>query len=343
MRVHRPGEPPFGRGGTFAHLPLVLDPAQLAGADVAILGAPTDELVTNRPGARFGPRAIRNADYLWETSRPNMDVGLDPFEVLAVVDHGDVEVVPGYAELTHRTLRQAVSGIAAAGAVPLVLGGDHSIAHPDVGAVADHLKPEPLGLIHFDAHADDAYEEPRLNHGTPLRLLVEEGSLRGEHVVQVGLRGYWPPPSDFEWARSQGFRWYLMDDVYVRGIDEVIDDVLRDVERLPHVFLSVDIDVCDPAFAPGTGTPEPGGLQARELLRAVRRIAAAVPLAGMEVVEVSPPFDQAEITALLAHRVVLEALSGIALRRLGRGPEPERSRSLGSASRAGPPGSRDGA
>ena len=327
MRVHRPGEPPFGRGGTFAHLPLVLDPADLAGADVAILGAPTDELVTNRPGARFGPRAIRNADYLWETSRPNMDVGLDPFEVLAVVDHGDVEIVPGYAELTHRALRQAVSSIAAAGALPLVLGGDHSIAHPDVGAVADHVKPEPLGLIHFDAHADDAYEEPRLNHGTPLRLLVEEGSLRGEHVVQVGLRGYWPPPSDFEWARSQGFRWYLMDDVYVRGIEEVIDDVIRDVARLPHVFLSVDIDVCDPAFAPGTGTPEPGGLQARELLRAVRRIAAAVPLAGMEVVEVSPPFDQAEITALLAHRVVLEALSGLALRKLGRGPEPERSQS----------------
>lgn len=326
MRVHRPGEPPYGRGGTFADLPLVLDPAELAGADVAILGAPTDELVTNRPGARFGPRAIRNADYLWETSRPNMDVGLDPFEVLAIVDHGDVEIVPGYAELTHRALRQSVSGIAAAGALPLVLGGDHSIAHPDVGAVADHLKPEPLGLIHFDAHADDAYEEPRLNHGTPLRLLVEEGSLRGEHVVQVGLRGYWPPPSDFEWARSQGFGWYLMDDVYVRGIDEVIDDVLRDVEGLLHVFLSVDIDVCDPAFAPGTGTPEPGGLQARELLRAVRRIAAAVPLAGMEVVEVSPPFDQAEITALLAHRVVLEALSGMALRRLGRGPEPERSR-----------------
>lgn len=326
MRVHRPGEPPFGRGGTFAHLPLVLDPAELAGADVAILGAPTDELVTNRPGARFGPRAIRNADYLWETSRPNMDVGVDPFEVLSIVDHGDVEIVPGYAELTHRALRQAVSSIAAAGALPFVLGGDHSIAHPDVGAVADHVKPEPLGLIHFDAHADDAYEEPRLNHGTPLRLLVEEGSLRGEHVVQVGLRGYWPPPSDFEWARSQGFRWYLMDDVYVRGIDEVIEDVLRDVEGVPHVFLSVDIDVCDPAFAPGTGTPEPGGLQARELLRAIRRIAAAVPLAGMEVVEVSPPFDQAEITALLAHRVVLEALSGMALRRLGRSPEPERSR-----------------
>lgn len=323
-RVHRPGEAPYGRGGTFAQLPLELEAGELAGADVAILGAPTDELVTNRPGARFGPQAIRNADYLWGTSRPNIDVGLDPFEILTVVDHGDVEVVPGYPERTHRAIREAVGAIAGAGAVPIVLGGDHSIAHPDVGAVAAHLQPEPVGLIHFDAHADDAYEEPRLSHGTPLRLLVEEGSLRGEHVVQAGLRGYWPPPSDFEWARSQGFRWFLMDDIQGRGVEPVVEEVLRGLEGLPHVFLSVDIDVCDPAFAPGTGTPEPGGLQARELLRAVRRIASSAPLAGVEVVEVSPPFDPAGITALLAHRVVLEVLSGMALRRAGGQARPER-------------------
>jgi len=213
----------------------------------------------------------------------------------------------------------------AAAPVPIVLGGDHSIAHPDVGAVAAAHEPEPVGLIHFDAHADDAFEEPRLNHGTPLRLLVEEGSLRGEHIVQIGLRGYWPPPPDFDWAREQGFRWYAMEEIVDRDIEPVIDDVLLDMRNVPHVFLSVDVDVCDPAFAPGTGTPEPGGLQARELLRAVRRISASVPLAGLEVVEVSPPFDVAGITALLANRVVLEALSGMALRRLGRGPAPQRS------------------
>lgn len=325
MRVHRRGEPPYGRGGTFAGLPLALDPGQLAGTDVAIVGAPTDELVTNRPGARFGPRAIRNAEYLPSSSRPSIDLGVDPFETLSVVDYGDVEVTPGYPEITHQAIRDAVSDVMTAGAIPIVLGGDHSIAHPDVGAVADHLKPEPLGLIHFDAHADNAYEEPRLTHGTPLRLLVEEGSIRGEHIVQVGLRGYWPPPSDFAWAREQGFRWYLMDEIYERGIEAVIGDVLRDVEKIPHVFLSVDVDVCDPAYAPGTGTPEPGGLQARELLRAVRRIAAAVPLAGVEVVEVSPPYDHSEITALLAHRVVEQALCGIALRRLALEPAPERS------------------
>ncbi|HET6776750.1 MAG TPA: arginase family protein, partial [Actinomycetota bacterium] len=136
-RVHRPGEPPYGRGGTFAQLPLVLEAEGLAGADVAILGAHTDELVTNRPGARLGPQAIRNADYLWGTSRPNMDVGVDPFEILSVVDHGDVEVVPGYPELSHRGIRESVAAIVGAGVVPIVLGGDHSIAHPDVGAVAE--------------------------------------------------------------------------------------------------------------------------------------------------------------------------------------------------------------
>jgi agmatinase len=191
--------------------------------------------------------------------------------------------------------------------------------------VAAHVAPEPLGLLHFDAHADDAYEEPRLSHGTPLRLLVEEGSLKGEHIVQIGLRGYWPPPSDFEWARQQGFRWHLMDEIHERGMAPVMDEVLAAQAGLGHVFLSVDIDVCDPAHAPGTGTPEPGGLTARELLRAVRRIATELPLAGMEVVEVSPPYDHADITALLAHRVVLEALSGIALRKHGRTPSPQRS------------------
>ena len=325
--VNRPDEPAYAGLATFAKLPLVLDAEGLRGADVAIVGAPTDELVSYRPGARFGPRAIRASDPIaWSPpSMPNMDVGVDPFEVLTVLDHGDVPPTPGYPHVTHDAIRRTVAGICAAGAVPIVLGGDHSIAHPDVGAVADHVAPAPVGLIHFDAHADDAYEEPRLSHGTPLRLLVEEGAVRGEHVVQIGLRGYWPPPSDFAWARAQGFRWHLMDEIHERGLGPVLDDALAEIAEVPHVFLSVDVDVCDPAFAPGTGTPEPGGLTARELLRAVRRIATEVPLAGMEVVEVSPPYDHADVTALLAHRLVLEALSGMALRRLGREPQPERS------------------
>ena len=219
MDPSRPNEAAYAGIPTFGKLPLVLDPAGLAGIDVAILGAPTDELVSDRPGARFGPRAIRASDPIgWSPpSMPNMDVGADPFEVLNVVDHGDVPTVPGYPLATHDRIRAMVAAVCAAGAIPIVLGGDHSIAHPDAGAVAAHVAPEALGLIHFDAHADDAYEEPRLSHGTPLRLLVEEGSIRGEHIVQIGLRGYWPPPSDFAWARDQGFTWHLMDEIHERG------------------------------------------------------------------------------------------------------------------------------
>ena len=328
MEIGRPNEPSYAGGGTFSKLPLVLDPAELAGVDVAIVGAPTDEAVSHRPGARFGPRAIRLADP--NATRPSsawhMDLGLDPFEALRVVDHGDAPVIPADRERSHAAIRATVAGVVAAGAIPIVLGGDHSIAHPDVGAVAEAKRPGRVGLIHFDAHADDADEiyGVKHSHGTPLRRLVEEGSVRGSDIVQVGLRGYWPGPEEFAWARAQGFRWYRMDDVHERGIEAVVTDVLADLADMEHVFLSVDIDVCDPAVAPGTGVPEPGGLAARDLLRAVRRIASVAPLAGMEVVEVAPPFDHAEVTALLAHRVVLEALSGIALRRGGRAAAPER-------------------
>jgi agmatinase len=330
--VSRPGEPAYaGAGATFCKLPLLLDRTELEGVDVAILGAPIDETVTNRPGARFGPRAIRLADVGGGSRQPNMDVGVNPFDVLTVVDCGDAEIVPADARKSHEALRKAVGEICAAGAVPVVLGGDHSIAHPDVGAVADHLRrTQPgasLGLVHFDAHADDAPDlyGVTLSHGTPLRLLVEEGSLEGRNIVQVGLRGYWPDPEDFAWAREHGFRWHLMEEISERGMDAVMDDVVAAAKEWDHVFLSFDIDVCDPAFAPGTGVPEPGGMTAREAIRAVRRLAWQVGLSGMEVVEVSPPYDHAEITALLANRLVLEALSGLALRRLGREPRPERS------------------
>ncbi|MEX1047321.1 MAG: agmatinase [Actinomycetota bacterium] len=324
MRVNRPDEPGYAGIPTFGRVPLVLEPGELDGADVVIVGAPTDELVTHRPGARFGPRAIRESDPLGVMARPNMDVGVDPFVVLKVVDFGDVVPNPGYPLETHAGVRESVKLIREKGAVPVVLGGDHALAHPDVGAVSQVVGAESLGLIHFDAHADDG-DEQMLNHGTPLRKLVEEGSILGKNIVQVGLRGYWPSPEEFEWAREQGFRWHLMKEVIERGIEAVTDEVLSAMSGLDHVFLSVDIDVCDPAFAPGTGFPEPGGMQARELLQSVRRIALELPLTGMEIVEVAPPYDHADITALLANRVVMEVLSGIALRKSGRAPRPELS------------------
>jgi agmatinase len=324
VKLTRPNEPAYAGIITFSQVPLALDPTELAGADVVVVGAPIDETTVVRPGARYGPRGIRTAGY--GAGLPNMDLGVSPFEELTILDHGDAPVVPADAAKSHEAIRGAVSDIMSAGAIPVVLGGDHSIAHPDVGAVAAALRPAEVGLIHFDAHADDAkdlYGVVR-SHGTPMRLLVEEGSVKGENVVQVGLRGYWPGPEEFEWARAQGFRWHLMEEIHERGIRPVTEDLIAGMAGLDHVFLSVDIDVCDPAFAPGTGAPEPGGLSARDILWCVRRIACELPVAGLEVVEVSPPYDNAEITALLAHRVVLEVLSGVALRKTDREPQPER-------------------
>jgi guanidinopropionase len=325
--LNRGSEPAYaGVGLTFARVPLVLEPEGLAGADVVVVGAPIDETTVVRPGTRYGPRAIRQADVSGSGGRPHMDLGVDPFEVLRVVDYGDAEIVPADAARTHEAIRRAVGDIMRAGGVPVVLGGDHSLLHPDAGAAAEHLRPASLGVIHFDAHADDAEDlyGVRRSHGTPVRLLVDEGSVRGEHVIQVGLRGYWPGPEEFAWAREQGLVWFTQGEIEERGFDTVIDDVIRLARAPEHVWLSVDIDVVDPGAAPGTGAPEPGGLTPNELLRAIRRIAVDVGFAGMEVVEVSPPYDQAEVTALLANRVVLEALSGLALRRLGREPQPER-------------------
>jgi agmatinase len=319
-------EPAFAGSTTFQKVPLVAEPEGLRGADVVIVGAPMDEFVTYRPGARFGPREIRIAnDAGAEPKMPHMDLGVDPFAVLRVVDYGDAHVVPGDPAASHEGIRRAVAEIVAAGSVPVILGGDHSIAHPTISAVAAPRPRGTLAVVQFDTHADTATENwgvPRA-HGTPFRHLVDEGHLPGDRLVQVGLRGYWPGAPEFDWARAAGVRWHRMDEVERDGIGRVIERVLDEVAGADALFLSVDVDVLDPAFAPGTGTPEPGGMSTRELLYAVRTIACARDLAGMEVVEVSPPYDHASITALAANRVVMEALSGIALRRSGADPRPE--------------------
>jgi agmatinase len=327
VRVNRETEPSYaGPGATFCKVPLVLDPKELAGADVAIVGAPLAETTTGRPGARFGPRAIRLADMGGAERGYHLDVGVEPFDALTVVDYGDAEVVPADPARSHAAIRRAVREILDAGALPVVLGGDHSILHPDAGAAADHHGAGRVGVIHFDAHADDAETlwGVRRSHGTPVRLLVDEGAVPGRDIVQVGLRGYWPGREEFAWARDQGLVWFTQGEIDERGFHTVLEDAVRLGSRPERTWLSVDIDVVDPGYAPGTGVPEPGGLTPRELLTAVRRVAREVELAGVEVVEVSPPYDQAEVTSLLAHRVVMEVLCGRALRRLGRSPSPER-------------------
>jgi len=326
VKINRTGEPGYAGMTTFEKVPLVLDPQKLSGADVAILGAPMDDAVTHRPGARFGPRAIRSAiEGGGEPGGWDMDLGIDLFAELTVVDHGDAAVIPADAVRSHAAIYEAVRGIVAAGAIPIVLGGDHSIAYPDIKAVAEAHPPGDVAVVQFDTHADTASEiwGVKHSHGSPFRHLITDGILPGNRLVQVGLRGRWPYPAEFSWMRAAGVRWYRMEQVIERGIDAVVEAVLRDVAGASHLFLSVDVDVLDPAFAPGTGTPQPGGMSTRELLRAVRSLAARRGLIGMDVVEVCPPYDHADVTALAARQVVLDALSGLALHRSGREARPE--------------------
>ena len=318
----------FGPDVTFLGVERVslADHEALAGADVVILGAPFDGGTSHRPGARFGPQAIREACYLpHDGSRPHLALRVDALQDIRVLDAGDVEMYSGDIETALGNLEEAVATVARAGAMPLILGGDHSIALPDARGVAHHHGFGRVSMIHFDAHADTGDIEfgSLYGHGQPMRRLIESGALRGDRFLQMGLRGYWPGPETLAWMAEQRMRCYEMTEIGARGLDACLDEAFEiAVDDCDAVFLSVDIDVCDPGHAPGTGTPEPGGLSSRDLLDAVRRICRELPLAGIDVVEVSPPYDHAEITSFLANRVVLEALSGLAAARRGIGHDP---------------------
>jgi agmatinase len=297
---------------TFGTLPYTEDPADLEGVDVAVIGAPTDDLVSDRPGARFGPRAIRAASCPWG---PHLEAGVDASAVLRMVDFGDAPVLPADPARTHEAIEQTVGAVVAAGAIPIVLGGDHSIAYPDVSACA--ARHGTLGLIHFDTHTDTGSEVfgVERSHGTPMYRLVESGAVQARRYVQIGLRGYWPGPVEFAWQRERGITSHFMHDVRDLGIRDIVERTLDRVGAGP-VYLSVDIDVLDPAFAPGTGTPEPGGMTSVDLLWAVREVATRADVVGADVVEVLPTaIGSADITALVAERVVRELLTGVALRR----------------------------
>jgi agmatinase len=295
------------------------DPSSFADADVVIVGAPFDGGTSYRSGARFGPQAMRSACYLaHDGSRPSLAMRVDGLQDMRVVDAGDVELYSGDAVRSCADLELVIEKIAQSGAIPLVLGGDHTITWPDVTGVARARGWGKVSVIHFDAHADTGDIEfgSLVGHGQPMRRLIESGAARGDRFLQMGLRGYWPGPETLAWMAEQGMRSYEMTEIVARGFDECLTEAfVIATDECDGVFLSVDIDVCDPGHAPGTGTPEPGGLSARQLLDAVRRICYELPVVGIDVVEVAPPYDHADITALLGNRVVLEALSAIARRR----------------------------
>jgi agmatinase len=319
---------------TFAQRPWLTEPEQLDAwqPDVAIVGAPFDVSTTNRPGARFGPRALRASAYTPGTY--HLDLGIEIFDWLEVVDFGDAHCPHGQTEVGHANIKARVGEVASRGIVPVVVGGDHSITWPAATAVAEARGWGNVGIVHFDAHADtaDILDGNLASHGTPMRRLIESGAVLGRNFVQVGLRGYWPPEDVFEWMQAQGMRWHLMQEIWERGMQAVIDDAVAEaLDGADHLYVSVDIDVLDPAFAPGTGTPEPGGMAPADLLRTVRRLAMEANLVALDLVEVSPPYDVSDNTANNAHRVVLEALAGMAWRkRQAAGGQPGLPGSPGS-------------
>ena len=212
----------FGGLSTFGQRPLVTDPEQLDSwqPDVAIVGAPFDISTTNRPGARFGPRAIRALAY--EPGTYHLDLGIEIFEHLEVVDYGDAYCPHGQTETSHANIRERVHQVASRGIVPVTLGGDHSITWPAATAVADVHGHGNVGIVHFDAHADtaDHIDGNLASHGTPMRRLIESGAVPGDRFVQVGLRGYWPPAETFAWMREQGMVWHTMHEIWERGFKD---------------------------------------------------------------------------------------------------------------------------
>jgi agmatinase len=305
-------KPDYAGPVSYGGAPYTQDRALLAGFDVAIVGAPTDDLVSDRPGTRFGPRAIRSASC---PPGPHLEAKIDAFAELRIVDYGDAPVLPADPARTHAAIEDTVGEVLDAGLIPIVLGGDHSIAEPDMRACAK--RHGPVGLVHFDTHTDTGTEVfgVEVSHGTPMYRLVRDGHVDSKRYVQIGLRGYWPGEQEFGWQAQQGITAFFMHDVRDRGIDAIVEQTIETVGDGP-VFLSVDVDVLDPAFAPGTGTPEPGGMTSVDLLKAVRALAERLELVGADVVEVIPTaVGSADITALVADRIVREILTGIALRR----------------------------
>ena len=295
--------PRFAGIPSFMRLPVVNDPSQV---DVALVGVPFDGGTTNRAGARHGPREIRNQSSLVRRINAN---GISPYDLLRVGDFGDSPVNPIELMDSLRKIQDFFTHITSNGAIPIAAGGDHLITLPILRALAK----SPLGLIHFDSHSDtnDKYFGDNLyTHGTPFRRAVEENLLDPSRCVQIAIRGTYYHETDFDFARTAGFRIITMEELMDRGITEVMAEVRRIVGDAP-CYLSFDIDSLDPGFAPGTGTPEIGGLTTREAQRALRSLYGCN-LVGADVVEVSPPFDTSNLTAFTGASLMFEILCIVA-------------------------------
>ncbi len=307
MNVFRPTNalvsPRFSGVPTFMRLPIVTDPQQL---DVALVGIPFDGGTTYRSGARFGPREIRVQSALIRPYNPVMK--MKPLDRLRVADYGDINVNPLSIEDTHRKIEQGIQTIIDAGSRPFAIGGDHSISFPILRALARKHGYEQLGMIHFDSHIDtyDEYFGLKHSHGTPFRRSIEENLLDPHKIIQIGLRGQLYDETDFEFNEERGITMVPIEDIFEHGIAFVS----KKIQELNggQFYLSFDIDVVDPAYAPGTGTPQVGGLTSFQVLQLIRDL-KGIDFVGCDLVEVSPPYDSAGITSLLAANLMFEILS----------------------------------
>ncbi len=299
--------PRFAGISTFARLPTA---EQVPRWDIAVVGVPFDGGTSYRPGARFGPAAVREGSRLLRPYNPALDAS--PFALAQVVDAGDIVCTPFSADEAVAQVEAGADALLEGGRRLVAIGGDHTIALPLLRATA--RRHGSLALVHFDAHLDtwDTYFGQRFTHGTPFRRAWEEGLLRTDRSVHVGLRGPLYSDADLSDDAGMGYAQVTTDDVATRGVAEVLRQMLDRIGDAP-VYVSVDIDVLDPAHAPGTGTPEAGGLTSRELLALVRGL-EPVSIVGADVVEVSPAYDHAEITAVAAAHVLYDLLTLMARR-----------------------------
>jgi len=302
------GEKPHfaGERGTFLKCPFIEDVNEVDDAEVAVFGVPLDAGATYRPGTRFGPQGIRRSTNLFGTY--NYESGVDLREQLNIVDIGDVFTIPGNLEKSFDQISQAMAHVAQKGVMPIVLGGDHSIGFPTIRGLAPYMDGN-IGIIHFDRHVDT--QETDLDermHTTPWFHATDIPNVPPQNLVQIGIGGWQAPRPGVQVGRERGTTIMTVIDCVEMGIEEAAQRAL-DVawDGTDAVWLSFDVDCLDAAFVPGTGWPEPGGFLPREVLKFIQLIAAR-PLAGIEVVECSPPYDNAEITALIATRVICDTL-----------------------------------
>jgi agmatinase len=310
----------FSNSGRMLGAPFLEDMRELGGQDVAFIGVPLDTGTTYRSGTRFGPEAMRRISSLGSSYNP--EIGVDLVETLDCVDVGDVSVIPANIEKSFDQIARAIGYLTERSVFPVVLGGDHSIGYPDVMGMSPYIDGN-IGIIHFDRHSDlSEFNMDERMHGTPFFHATNIPNAPPQNLVQIGIGGWTGSRDGMRIARDRRATVITLEDVDQFGIDKIAEYALEIAWRnAKAVFISFDIDCMDPAFAPGTGTPEPGGFLPRELLKMIRKISREG-ISGLEVVEVAPPYDVADITSLLGVRVIQSVLAEVVLSgQIGKMPE----------------------